>query len=144
MKKMLILIVIVAFAAPALAANEVPGLEKYDEILGPYVMYPGDMFSSDTSIHGPWPTYYDIWIFLCIGTGTVEVAITDCCIMGDTMIALLLQYGIGFLDWALGTSPASAIVSAPVSTWGIYFIVTGFYACPGGFGAGYYIDAYFG
>jgi len=72
-------------------------------------------------------------------TGNLKAVIEDCCIMGDTMIALMLGSGISpQFDW--GASPGAIQVGPVPMRPGWALIVTGYVQCPGGFPAGYYWD----
>ena len=144
MKKWLVLVCIFAFAAPVAAADIDPGAVLVRDTLGPEILYPGDVYNGYYQLDGLMWNYYDLWIFAFVGTDTFEIEVTDCCIMGDTMIAMLIEYGIGLVEYAFGTSPQSATVSDSVNGIGIYIVLAGYTYHPGSFPAGYYVDAYFG
>jgi len=144
MRKWLVLVCIFAFAAPVAAADVDPDAGPTRDVIGPEVLYPGDVYNGYNELDGMLWSYYDVWMFICVGTDTFQVDVTDCCLMGDTMLNLLIDYFSGMVGYDMATSPASATVTDTVSDAGAYFVVAGYTYHPGGFPAGYYVDAYFG
>jgi len=145
MKKILVLIVIVAFASIAGADGKVDGDAIRSGWQGVVTLYPGDYFSSSSVLYADAWTDWDAWGFVCIGAGTFTSTITDCCIMGDTMISLVKDFltgqWVGY-DWC--TSPCEAVVSvSQTGAFGVYMVLTGYLASPSGYGSGYDIEAIF-
>ncbi len=145
MKKILVLIAIVAIASIAGADGNVDGDAPRSGWQGVVTMFPGDYFSSSGSLYDAVWDDWDGYGFFCIGAGTFTSTITDCCVMGDTMINLVKNYltgqWIGY-DWC--TSPCDAVVSASHSgSFGVYIALTGYLDIVDIIPAGYDMEATF-
>jgi len=105
-----------------------------------YQMSPGDYADGSNDLPGLWQQgYRDVILVINMGpgTGTWNMTIEDCCLMGDTMLAI--KIGAGGLEWGVATSPDTinlGPVSMPAQSWAL--VITGYVRCPGGFPAGYY------
>ena len=88
------------------------------------------------------PTDFDVTFILPVGSGTLNVEIEDCCILGDTMAGIFIQQG-GVVDVQTATSPATIVKNISVSGWTWVLLITGYLDAPGGYPAGYYLDASF-
>lgn len=144
MKKLGAILVILAVALPAMArenASEDAGLKE--TVQSPIVLRPGDYFSGEITSDAL--KSWDIFPIVCIGSGTLNFQIEDGYIMGDTMLGLLFKAKptAGLAEWGYATSPDTISLSAPVSVYGVLLGIAGYLKCPGGFPAGYYVDASF-
>jgi hypothetical protein len=97
----------------------------------------GDATSMSLGPGGGWTIH--VVVNMGPGTGSYKTVVEDCCIMGDTMLALALGPGGPLFDW--GTSPG-ALQLGPVAMpqYGFKIVVVGYLDCPGGFPAGWYWD----
>ena len=108
-------------------------------------MQPGDAMSGDEVLTAhAWEGETVVYIIRNTSSvsGTLRVDIEDCCIMGDTMIAVRIGPGLSG-QVTFGTSPEHVKlrpVYMPPGPWA--FVITGYWSCPGGFPAGYYWDIY--
>lgn len=149
MKKLLIvaalalcLTALVSIGASGSGGNACPTCQVAPKATLPYVMAPGDSVSDSGVLSGLFQLgYRDVFVVVNRGpgTGTWSMEIEDCCITGDTMLAL--KIGQGGVEVGRATSPdviSLGPVSMPAPSWLI--VITGYIDCPGGFDAGYYYD----
>lgn len=142
MKNLLISILILAVAAPLMAAD-IEG-NGTDDIKPYVILSPGDHYSAYSDLYSFWPVDRDNWFFVTVGEGLLTVTIEDCCTMGDTVFAYLYWYYLGLVDWEYDTSPGTVNLQALTPYFFSYFHVqTGYLHKIGTYPAGYYIDAYF-
>ena len=105
-----------------------------------YEMQPGDHVpgGADLTAHA-WEGMTNLFAIRNTSeiSGTLRVEIRDCCIMGDTMLAIRLGPGLSG-EVAFGTSPEHVVLRpVPLGPGPWSFIITGYWYCPGGFPAGY-------
>ena len=108
-----------------------------------YQMTPGQHVSDYGDLGGTISQQvFDVYFIINTSTsaGNLKVVIEDCCIMGDTMLGILIRPGVSpVVKWA--TSPSVVTlgpVSMPGRNWAL--VIAGYLQCPGGFPAGYYWD----
>jgi hypothetical protein len=84
---------------------------------------------------------FDVHVVVNVGSSRAawQETITDCCVTGDTMVAIKL--GTGGVQVERATSPES-IALGPVALSPRQFVVVivGYLSAPGGFPAGYHFD----
>ena len=142
MKRLLILIALVAFAAPVMAA-EIEG-DGTDDIMPYVILYPGDYYAGSNSLDMFWPLDRDNWFFVTMGDGILNVTIEDCCTMGDTLFGYLHWYYHGIVDWGYAISPETITLQAITPYMlGLFRVQIGYLHKIGTYPAGYYIDASF-
>ena len=127
MKKWFVFLCIFALAAPGVATADVM-VE---------VLYPGDAISAAGMLYDTAWNDYDIWVFMCGGTGLLDGEIEGG-FWGETMIYALIEYQVGMIDYDIGTT---VNFSADVTDLGLYFVLAGIYSTPGAFPAIYFLDA---
>jgi hypothetical protein len=137
---------LVATSTGAWAGGNAPGTVSPAMSTFVHVMYPGDSFVDfpvleDLMQNGD----LDIYLLYLVGSGTVGLTITDCCILGDTMLGLGKIWDVSgeqvVYDYA--TSPDNFTLSGNINTFGIFLALVGYVDCPGGFPAGYdYLAAF--
>jgi len=142
MKRLLVFIVLIAIAAPAMAAD-VEG-DGTDDIMPYVILFPGDYYSASSTLYTFWPLDRDNWFFVTVGDGLLTVTMEDCCTMGDTIYAYLHWYYHGFVDWGYAISPETVTLQANTPyMYSLFRVQTGYWHKIGTYPAGYYIDASF-
>ncbi len=141
MKKLLILVTVIAWGTAVMAADlEVDDIKS---IYGPIVLCPGDVYSGDSELFADMFADFDMWIIFTVGHGLLSVTVEDDEPLGDTMLSLLMSPITGLEDWAWAISPEPIEVSALSHTYGFYLMMTGYRDCSGGYPAGYAVDVEF-
>ena len=95
MKKLLVLVAIFALSSTAMAANFDGDDASRSGYIGTYTLYPGDTFSYNGVLDDTWPTDWEGYGFIAVGSGVFGATVEDCCILGDTMIILLKDFLAG-------------------------------------------------
>ncbi len=142
MKRLVLLVALIAVAAPSMAAN-IEGDATDFPI--PYLvsMYPGDYYSFYSNPLMLWPFDWDTWIFIAHGDGLFNITVEDCCLMGDTLFGFLRWYYHGLVDWGIATSPETFTLQSFVTPPGNLFIAyIGYMHTSFGY-PGYYLYASF-
>ncbi len=142
MKRLVVLIALVAFAAPAMAA----GLDgDGTDDLKPYViMYPGDYYSNSSYLYSFWPWERDFWFFVTIGEGSFSIEVDAGDYPGDSMFGYLVWYAHGVVDYDWAIYPDTFTLQSNV-TWpgSIFRVMTAFLHEVGLYPAYYSIEASF-
>ena len=139
MKKCLSLLFTLALFSQVATVGVALGAGLLDGTYGPEALYPGDVYSGGSVLAGTLWGDFDLWIFICIGTGTFDVEVAAGS-GGDTVLGLLIEYGAGMADFGYGST---AGLSADVAELGVYIAMSGYMACPSGLPADYAVDASF-
>lgn len=134
----LLVIMMLAVSTQLMAQNAEPGATPAGttEFV---VLAPGQSTTLNRVLDAPIQQDKDITLILAQGAGPLHIEVIDCCIMGDTMIGILLApdasgtWGVIGLDYA--TSPDVAVIDVSIS--GLSILITGYLRAPGGFPAGY-------
>ncbi|MBC8233975.1 hypothetical protein H8E77_30880 [bacterium] len=120
MKKLLVLIVIFAFAVPAMAAD----LDEYVEtiFIQPFhILAPGGTFIDSSNLSTGWPPDMDAWLIWCSGGGTLNITVADLNVQ-NTIFGILWQSGVGFVDANRCLTPCTFTLTANVPATGGFFI----------------------
>ena len=141
MKKLLILITVIAFGTPALAAEFEVGASR-DTYL-PTFLFPGDVAYAFGELDDTFPGDYDIFYFIPVGTGRLSITVEDLDTMGDAIMGFLLNYMTGSMSFAYAVSPMTVPMRGMVSDWGIYGAIVSYMNIQGTFPVEYYIEAEF-
>jgi len=142
MKRLLVLIALVAIAAPAMAAD-VEG-DGTDDIMPYVILFPGDYYTAYSTLDMFWPLDRDDWFIVTMGDGLLTVTMEDCCTMGDTIFAYLQWYYHGFVDGGYATSPETVTLQAITPyLYSLFRVQTGYWHKVGTYPAGYYLDVSF-
>ena len=139
MKKCLVLLFVFVLFSPVAPAGTAQGAGPTDGTFGPEILYPGDLYSGGGTLAGALWGDFDLWIFICIGTGTFDAEVAAGS-GGDIMLGLLIEYGAGMTDYGWG---ATTELSADVADLGVNIVLAGYIDCPSGFPADYTVDATF-
>jgi len=144
MKKLLVVVAILALASTAMAGNYLVDTGKSGYI-GTTTLNPGGTFVHNGVLYADAWEDWEAYGFICVGSGTFTASLEDCCIMGDTMIVLIKDFLTGsFVDYDYCTSPCVATASVNVSApYGVYLVIVGYLDCPGGYAAGFTTSASF-
>lgn len=91
MKKMLMILAALAFATSAMAADlEEDGTRAIKPLR---VLAPGDSFTQFSPLLTPWPAEIDSWPILCLGTGTLNISVSDYYDSGNVIFGLSWKFG---------------------------------------------------
>jgi hypothetical protein len=138
--RILALALIVALTSAIVCAgdNSAGGVST-EENFG-FVISPGGYAEGLNDLYGTiGQGYYDIVWFFVLGAGNLHLEVEDCCIMGDTMVAigdLIIGGPASFLDWA--TSPDIITINVACPDFALGYMAVAYIDAPGGFPAGYY------
>ncbi|MHC4536173.1 MAG: lipocalin-like domain-containing protein [Planctomycetota bacterium] len=133
------LLIIASTSAIVCAGDNSTGGVSMEENFG-FVISPGGYVEGTSILDGTiGQGYYDVIWFFVLGAGNLHLEVEDCCIMGDTMIAvgdLIIGGPAPFMGWATSPDIISMDVSCPDFALG--YMLVYYIDAPGGFPAQYY------
>jgi len=145
MKKLLVITIIAAFAAPAIATDFDGG--AIDGIQPPITLYPGDIIDESSVLAGDFWTDSDIWYIIAYGSGELNISFSceegtlNACVGGG-----LIAYGGGIVSYGMTLYTMGMAIPLPLHTsvvgWGLY-IMPAFYLWADSFPATYYLEGSF-
>ena len=139
MKSRFALLITLVLLSPVATVGVACGTGLADGSYGPEVLTPGDLYSGSGALSGTLWGAFDLWSFVCVGTGTLDVDLAAGS-GANTLLGLLIDYGVGMTDYGFGPE---ATLSTDVTDLGVAIVLVGFLAAPGGLPADYTVDAAF-